>query len=48
MRNNPTGSPIIAQDRLDILSFEAAIIFGILPGISMPPEIITPMRIPVI
>lgn len=38
---SPTGTPKLAHSLLVMLSFPAAIIFGILPGISIPPLIIS-------
>src|SRR5712675_2419187 len=35
---SPIGTPILAHDALPILSAPALTIFGILPGISIPPE----------
>lgn len=48
MSKNPTGRPITAQDRLEIRSFEAVMIFGMFPGISIAPAMTTPIRIPFI
>ena len=44
MTNNPKGAPNLAHSELLILSFPAEIIFGMLPGINIPPAIKSPIK----
>ncbi len=44
---NPKGVPNLAHSLLEIFSFEAVIIFGIFPGINIPPLINKPISIAV-